>query len=510
MKYHHLWGSLHDNPHHNQMQELNTWLDHMRVVYDFWGIAYYPYDMVDNGAGFKMEGMLDRELIAADWTLIQKLAERAATLGFPFYAGYEWQGIGLDGDHNVFQKEIGGPLLLPARYEELEREFQGIEAIAIPHHLAYVLGNRGKNWDTHNETFSPFAEVYSSHGSSETDRTELSMLRHIHMGPRVQNTSYVEGLERGYHVGAIVSGDNHNDPAPYLNGSLCVLSEDRSPASIWEGLKAARVYGVNVGRIRVDVNVDGKTLSEVVPKQEKTPFTINVEGDAPIHRIEMLADNVLEQVYVHAGRWEKESIGEEAQITLKFRTEFGWGPDTRIFGDTRKEWDIEIASEATIDAVLPEWNSTGQTIVEEEAHRVVARLISRQKMPKNKWMGNERLMNEGLGLQVTGRLNDVVTFVVNGRKTEHTIAALLRSSFVEAEMEEVEALIQSNFGAVHSKRSDTWWHNAYKWKIYQAAPERAYTCIWSGEVDTREISHLRFKVYQENGAIAWLSPIYTE
>ena len=55
----------------------------------------------------------------------------------------------------------------PMRYQELRDDYKDTEAIGIPHHVAYQLGSRGKNWATHDENFSPFAEIYSSHGCSE-------------------------------------------------------------------------------------------------------------------------------------------------------------------------------------------------------------------------------------------------------------------------------------------------------------------------------------------------------
>ncbi len=68
------------------------------------------------------------------------------------------------------------------RYQELRDDYKDTEAIGIPHHVAYQLGSRGKNWATHDENFSPFAEIYSSHGCSENDTGGMDMERHLHMG----------------------------------------------------------------------------------------------------------------------------------------------------------------------------------------------------------------------------------------------------------------------------------------------------------------------------------------
>ena len=118
------------------------------------------------------------------------------TEGFPMFMGYEWQGSGKDGDHNVFFLDNEQEMHHPLRYEELVKSYEGVSAIGIPHHIAYQLGSRGKNWETHNETFSPFVEIYSSHGCSESDDGPLDMNRHIHMGPRTGETSLERGIEK--------------------------------------------------------------------------------------------------------------------------------------------------------------------------------------------------------------------------------------------------------------------------------------------------------------------------
>ena len=140
------------------------------------------------------------------------LARRAEAEGWPLFPGYEWQGNGSDGDHNVFFPTTAGEMLHPMTYAELRDALKPSGAIAIPHHVAYQPGSRGKNWATHDPEFSPFAEIYSSHGCSENDDGPIGMERHEHMGPRTSVTCYEAGLDRGIEVGCIASGDNHAVP----------------------------------------------------------------------------------------------------------------------------------------------------------------------------------------------------------------------------------------------------------------------------------------------------------
>ena len=146
MKLKKLWTDLHSNIHHDQMEQLGKWCDHARQVMDFWPIAYYPMYMRRNESGAPLEDIYPREAIEKDWEEIRKVVKQQNEEGWPMFMGYEWQGCGFDGDHNVFFLDNDQEMLHPMRYGELRDAYQDTEAIAIPHHVAYQLKSRGKNW----------------------------------------------------------------------------------------------------------------------------------------------------------------------------------------------------------------------------------------------------------------------------------------------------------------------------------------------------------------------------
>ena len=162
-----LWTDLHSNIHHNQMDELDKWTEHAKEVLDFWPIAYYPFQMIKTESGAGLEDLCPEEEIKKDWEIVRGKVKEENANGYPMFMGYEWQGCGFDGDHNVFFLDNEQDMKHPMRYQELRDDYKDTEAIGIPHHVAYQLGSRGKNWATHDENFSPFAEIYSSHGCSE-------------------------------------------------------------------------------------------------------------------------------------------------------------------------------------------------------------------------------------------------------------------------------------------------------------------------------------------------------
>lgn len=129
------------------MNDLQKWIDHARLTLDFWLVAYYPFHIKRRETG------------------LEDLYEESER----------------NRDHNVFFLENDIAMKHPMDYKAFRETYRGTEAIAIPHHVSYELGSRGKNWDTNDEAFSPFAEIYSSHGCSENDTGPFDMERHLHM-----------------------------------------------------------------------------------------------------------------------------------------------------------------------------------------------------------------------------------------------------------------------------------------------------------------------------------------
>lgn len=500
---------MHDNIHHNQMEQLNKWYEHTKKMYDFWAIAYYPFGMVATDTELRIEDLLDEEKINKDWEKVRGLAKEAEKEGYPMFMGYEWQGSGLDGDHNVFFLNNDGDMKHPRRYADLYEILKGQWAIAIPHHLAYHLGDRGKNWDTHIEKFSPFAEIYSSHGSSESDLTNLPMLRHIHMGPRVGNTSYEAGLDKGIRIGCICSGDNHVHPGQYDNGIMCVLAKDNSKEAIWDGFVNRRVYGTTFGRMDIDFYLDGQILGGVVEENENAQVEIKVIGDSAIDRIDVLKDNIVADTYIHSGKWERRPI--DGKFRLKVQTEFGWGPDMRIFTDIyKKNWDVKMTTTGKIISVQNNWNSMGQEVTYIGDKEFKCSLTTFKATDTGKWMGTSHVKQEGFTFELEGSQEDRVTFYVDDKVYEYPYKELLATSHLHGDLDASHKLIEERFGKITSHRNDSWWHNAYKFKVHQAVPKAAYSCRWETKISTKSAKNVRVKVYQKNGAIAFVSPVFIE
>lgn len=508
MKYQKLWADMHSNIHHHQIGKLLQWYDHAKSVMDFWPIAYYPFAVRKTPSGAVLEDLIPTEAYRDDWELIRELACRAQREGWPFFMGYEWQGDGSDGDHNVFYLHNNENILQPRKYLELRDALTGHEAIAVPHHMAYQPGSRGKNWDTHDEKFSPIAEIYSSHGSSETDDGPIPMERHVHMGPRITATCYESGASRGYHISVIASGDNHAVPGEADHGMMCALAENNSKEAIWSALRRGRTYGVSRSRIGLDFTIGGRQMGEAVAPGPQ-PLDIDVTGTNAIDRIELLRDQIPERTYVHSGQWERLPLPE--RFRFKFEVEFGWGPDLKSFpGNECKIWAGRLRVPGRLVSVEKIWNSFGQSLSLTDEKSCDFQLTSRQTSETGKWMGSSPARREGFIFEVEGTAEDVLQLTVNGKAYPLAVRELLAGTRVFAEYAEAEAMVYARYPDARHYRDDLIWHSAFKFRVKRAVPESAYRVHLSEPLELISGSSYRLRVWQKNGDIAWSSPIYCE
>ncbi len=504
-----LWSDLHSNIHHSQIGELDRWIETARGRLDFWMIAYYPFQMIRRPGGAMLEDLCPQQDIARDWELIRRRTEEVDREGFPMFMGYEWQGNGTDGDHNVFFLNNDRAMVHPMTYRELAA-LCGEGAIAIPHHLAYQRGSRGKNWSTHIEHFSPFAEIFSSHGCSENDTGDLDMERHLHMGPRTGETCYERGLELGLRVGCIASGDNHTSPGVCDHGSMCVLAESNSKKDIWEGLLARRVYGVSRSRMDIDFTVAGKPMGSVIPAGRQ-PLRIQIRAADAIDRVEILKDSILERMIVHSGTWERVPYDDCQPLRMKFTAEFGWGPNPRLYPDRLvRAWTGSLSTSGRLLSVEKLWNNAGQRLLRQDDHSCDFSLTTFMSTDTGHWMGPSRVMKESFVFEIAGTPADRVSLCVNNHLYHFSLDELMRTSRILAEYDESMRLARETFGDVDHYRDDLFWHNAYKCRLRQAVPEAAYTLTYEDVIDLPAGSNVRLRVHLKNGDRAWVSPVFAE
>lgn len=510
---------LHLNLHPGQIDELERWFEHCERVSDFFTLAYYPYHVVKVSDSFSTEAEIDPEPMREQWGRIcDFLRNREESDGFVSLPGFEWQGTGEDGDHNVYFK-TGGDIELPARYQQLVEDYRGQDVIGIPHHLAYSLGNRGKNWATHDETFSPFVETFSHHGSSERGETSIPMERHIHMGPRVDETSVVAGIKRGYHFGIICSGDNHEVPAMVRYGRAGVWAADYSKDAIWDALVSRRVYGFTGPRVDVYAEAEGHPLGSVFSTaSDEVAIDVRAAAASKVERIELYRDGDLADVRVVP--WPElgaagtpgaaDAVASAgATVRFKFRVEFGWGPNVKYFPEaTSKLWQGSLETEGRVVSVEPVFSSF-ENRFEVVGKRRVEFTAKSQKTSGTHWMGDSAMRTEGFVFELEAPVDGDVRLSVPGRDFAWPVRKILAGSFLEVFEDEAKRLVEQAGHPAEFYRSDAWYHNAYKLKVHQGFLADQYEVATSFSVRPEAREHSWFaKVVQADGQTAWASPIW--
>lgn len=505
-----LWTDMHSNIHHMQMDELPKWIKQIKQTMDFWPIAYYPFGMIKHESGFAVEDKYADEAINKDWEYLRKETIKTNEEGFPMFMGYEWQGAGLDGDHNVYFKDCDQDMAYPLRYQQLKEHFKDVDAIAIPHHLAYQLEHRGKNWQTHCDKFSPFVEIYSSHGSSENDTGPIDMVRHIHMGPRTGMTCVERGWQKGHQYGVIASGDNHSCPGVYGFGYCAVLAKSNSKEDIWDAFINKRVYGVSKNKIQLDFRVDGKVMGETIVANKNSKLNLEIIASNALDRIEIIKDSDVVEMIPHTSTWEKEEL--KGKIKFKFKLDLGWGPDRRVFPDIEsKHWTGSLYTPGKLLSIEKCWSNFGQKLENVTDNSCDFEITSYKTTATGKWMGPSAITTEGFIFEIEDDIDSSVTLVIDDEKYEFTIRDLLYSSRIIPLYQQAVELVKERFNNFSEfYRSDSWWHNAYKIKIGQAVPEIGYTRKIEKEIDTTDCSLVRIRGWQKDGGAVWSTPIFVK
>jgi len=172
--------------------------------------------------------------------------------------------------------------------------------LVIPHHPGYPVGVCGKNWRFHDERLSPFAEMYSVHGSSETPEGIRPLLTTgSWMGPGGAKGCVQAGLAAGHKLGIIASSDSHGDhPGAYDIGLLAAYATDLSRRSLWQAFHNRQVYGVTGDRIFLNFSINGCPMGSTAPASRKRMLCVSAVAWDKIDRVEIIKNNHADFYYV--------------------------------------------------------------------------------------------------------------------------------------------------------------------------------------------------------------------
>jgi hypothetical protein len=454
--------------------------------------------------GIHLEGLKDLDAMEREWAEFQAVTKQWEQPGrFVAFPGYEWQGNGRWGDHNVICRREGQLIQAVDTLPELYAHLRGLEAIAIPHHTGYLVGQRAPDWSACDETLSPFAEVYSIHGCSETDEEWIGLRHNSHMGPGVGGGTYQDALDQGLHLGAICSTDNWtNMPGHWGQGLMACLSTDLSRDSLWEAFLARRVYGVTGDRIELGFWCNGKPMGTILDYSPERSIRVEVRGTDAIDRIELLRGSRVLATHCHQGTW---SLPEK-RSRFKLRIEPGWGPRLGEIplGDQRWEGELTVQGGRML-GWEPCWIARGQGVPQLDGPSATFAMVTRQE--------NVTRTSQGSNVfEFEADPDAELILRLNGKELREPVRALASRSHLLWYREECVQLVRETTGIEpqQARRGDAYYQLACKAKVHRAIPERGYTAALTFEDDEPLDAECpyRVRVEQRNGQRAWSSPIW--
>ena len=487
----------------HQVDRIDESFDEAKRHLDFFPIAYYPF-VRDDVRGLRVESVGQRERFVKDWKVVLDAVKRFNSPGeFVTFPGYEWHGNRRKwGDHNVYYPGDAGELLAIWELPDLFEELKKAGAIAIPHHIAYEVGERGKDWSFHDPDVSPVAEIFSSHGCSERPWGPPAMERNFNMGPRASGGSAVEGLARGHRFGFIASGDNHAGyPGVWGRGLMGVWAEERTRESIWSAIRARRTYGVTGDRIRLWFECAGSPMGSEMKAGGEVRLKYDIRASDELERIELVRDGKTIDERALADRWPEPS----SRTLWKLRVTCGWGPG-RFAGYElgERKWTCVFGA-PKVSGVEGCFTAAGQRI--EAASGTEARW--KHRFPQREERTGQAA--QAVIVEFNAAPEEEVHLRANEFELRAKAGELLRGPAILSSEENAHSAARAAFGIGPGEvaNPDIFWHHRDKVLVSRAVPEAAYAA--RGEfVDAppagEHYYYLRAK--QVNAQFAWSSPIW--
>jgi hypothetical protein len=469
---------------------------------DFWAMADHAFDEDVFKLDYRTMGP-ERHLLNEKWDEIQELCRVHEEPGefIPLLA-YEWTNFQY-GHHNVYYLAYDEPIRMPPTLPELYESLRDVEALVIPHHGGYPVGICGKDWDYHDEGMTPFAEIYSFHGSSEEPGGIRPLLTPgSWMGPGGSGGSVRDGLDRGYRLGIMASSDSHGDhPGAYDNGLIAAYAPELTRQSLWETFRGKRVYGVTGDRITLDFRLNGQPMGSSVDCPGAREIEVFVRAWDRVERVDIVKNGAVAHSFV-------EPAGPSPSATRKTRFRFmvEWGWDRQ---DAR-DWDGRLRVEGgEIVQAIPCYRGN--------AASRVGRGISHLSEGECRWTSTTqradigrsfRSFADGLAIETEcdpgAQLGFAFTCGSFTREWSVSPAEILQGSSVTY----MDPIPATNDGA--------YWHlmeSVAKVKVHQGWPTEALTLNlrWTdpaGEEQSAATDYYYVRVIQANGQRAWSSPIW--
>jgi len=385
------------------------------------------------------------------------------------------------------------PLQYFTELADFQRHAHEHAALLIPHHPGYMEGTAGavpRYWDSR---VTPVLEMFSEHGNAECDTAPGDYIRHS-MGPRITSQTMQAFLAAGYRFGVIASTDDHlGFPGAYGEGKTAIIATELTRESIFDALRSRRCYGVSGDKIELDFRLNGQLMGSELPYSEKRNITVSVRGKSRLDRIDILKNNrvivrnLMPDAQLGTGVWGRPFL---------VRVEYGWGPMSENQIDLDRipdvyDWNFDVSVKgAKISAPEPCWQSA--PLAEDRRHRISN--ATEKGFSLESYTSRRRCL--------FNRDTHQIVFSVVAKPDSRLILSTREPEAKELSVK-FSDLLESDVGMRVGRNSI---------KVHRLIPETTTMASFSFEDESpgSETDCYYARVVQDNGQLAWSSPVWVE
>ncbi|MBB30928.1 MAG: hypothetical protein CME25_18720 [Gemmatimonadetes bacterium] len=493
-----LWGEIHN---HNELGyalgSLERSYDIARSHLDFY--AFTPHSQFADGRA--PEGY---EIVNSNWGKIQRMAADQYVPGeFTTFLAYEWHSSAW-GHVHIVCFEDGLPLHFAPSLDALQDHYRGQKVILVPHHIGY---EKGVDWNLFDPLLSPIVEIYSEHGCSERDSGPHPMIGHSG-GPAGSRFTAQHGLAEGKRFGFSAGTDNHDGyPGGYGLGLTGVRAGGNTREAIWEAIQNRRSLAVTGDRIDADLWAQEGGMGSILPSADLQNLHYTVSGWDTICKAELIRNNETIQLQtptVHS---------DSGNGVYRLRLEYGWGP---MKGYQIFDWEggVTIAG-GRLKRAVPCFTSDP---FDEHRRKRITNLDEHtcnwQSHTSRGGVFNTRngvsacSANDAICLEVEGTKDTRVQIEFHCKTRESIVATpadwmIANASSTQERSYSISELLSGRDG-FRMGQAPSWV------LVHRALDSNRYTLegSYQHQGDPGEPAFYYLRITQENGQMAWTSPIW--
>ncbi|HBE01348.1 MAG: hypothetical protein A2096_04320 [Spirochaetes bacterium GWF1_41_5] len=416
---------------------------------------------------------------------ISKNSLKNKFIGIP---GFEWHSMAC-GDYNVYYPKYEGKILRETSLTELEEKVKAADGLMIPHHIAYIPGNRSIDWNNFPRERSPLAEIYSTHGCGEADDAPLPYYHT--MGPRDYRNTARSGLALGKKFGFIASTDNHSGyPGSYGSGKMGVFAEELSMESLWEAFFKRRTITVTGDAVALKFSINNLFMGEEGSAAGTRLLHGTICGSDKIDLIEIIKNGRVVKVICPENK-------NRPSRKYKIRLEWGWGheaEETKWNGSVKidggKLSGLEKCFGAEQSFILPksERNEKEDVLIRHRVSSYSESGFHLESLTRRNPHPRFSVTNSAV-MEIEGNHATHFYFEMNGTKIISSLKEILEGS--------------------RGWFTRGWVTPAFM--VHKAVPENSYHINFEFEDQAEaETDYYYVRARQANGHYAWSSPIWVK